>query len=199
MHEAVRCAVRGGGRTCAGCSAAHGAPMGAWQEERAAPRDGDAAREVCGSGCDLPDRDAALPRLVDEVVGDAGAGERDDALGQQVEQLVVAAERRGASVPVPFRFADDLMDAVALGPSGGDLLGAGSAAVHEDDIVVLELELVEGPYDGGCVPGLLAAGDRDQGSLRQVGAGLAVLARPLEVAASMAAEVRLPVWLVCDP
>ena len=34
----------------------------------------------------------SLLRLVDEVVRDAGAGERDDALGQEGEELVVATE-----------------------------------------------------------------------------------------------------------
>ena len=62
------------------------------------------------SGRDALDRDAELPRLVDEVLGDAGAGERDDALRQEVQQFVVAAERGGASVAVPVRLADDLVD-----------------------------------------------------------------------------------------
>ena len=41
------------------------------------------------------DRNAELPRLVDEVLGDATAGEGDDALRQQVQEVVVAAERSG--------------------------------------------------------------------------------------------------------
>ncbi len=53
-------------------------------------------------------RDAELPRLVDEVLGDAGAGEGDDALRREVEQFVVAAEGCGASMAVPVGLADDL-------------------------------------------------------------------------------------------
>ena len=75
------------------------------------------------------DRDAELTSLVDEVLGDAGAGEGDQALGQEVEQLVVAPKRCGSPVGVPIGLADDLMDAVAFRPACGDFLGAGSAAV----------------------------------------------------------------------
>ena len=50
-------------------------------------------------------RDAELDGPVDEVVGDAAAGEGDDALRQQVEQFVVAPERCGPSVGVPVRLA----------------------------------------------------------------------------------------------
>ena len=45
-------------------------------------------------------------RLVDEVLGDAGTGEGDDALGEEVEEVVVAAEGCGASVAVPVGLAD---------------------------------------------------------------------------------------------
>jgi len=48
------------------------------------------------------DRDAELPSAVDEVVGDAGAGEGDDALRQQVQQLLVAAEWGGPSVAYKY-------------------------------------------------------------------------------------------------
>ena len=37
--------------------------------------------------------DAEGARLVDEVLGDAAAGERDDALRQEVQQFVVAAAK----------------------------------------------------------------------------------------------------------
>ena len=55
------------------------------------------------SGCDAHDRDAELAGFVDEVAGDAGAGERDDAGGQEVEELVVAAEGCCLAVGVPVR------------------------------------------------------------------------------------------------
>ena len=61
----------------------------------------EAARPVSAAlapGCAAPHRNAEGDGLVDEVVGDAAARESDDALGQQVQQLIVAAERRGASV-----------------------------------------------------------------------------------------------------
>ena len=74
------------------------------------------------------------------------------------------------------------VDAVALGPVGGDPLDAGAAAMHEDQVAVLGARLVEPGDDGGRVGDVLAAGDGDQGALRQVGHGLAVLAGALEVA-----------------
>ena len=79
----------------------------------------------CGSGRAPGDRDAELPRLVDEVLGDAGDGERDHALRQEVEQFVVAPERGGAAVAVPVRLVDDPVDAVPVCPACRDLLDAG--------------------------------------------------------------------------
>ena len=128
------------------------------------------------------DGDAELAGLVDQVLGDAGTGEGDDALGQEVEEVVVAAEGGGASVPVPVGLADDLVDAVALGPGGGDLLGSGTAAVDEDHVGVPGLDAIEGGPDGVGVLGLPAACDGDEGSVGEVGAGLAVLAGADEVA-----------------
>ena len=91
---------------------------------------------VCGLGRDLVDRYAELPCFVDEVLGDAAAGEGDDALGQEVEEFVVAAEGSGPSVAVPIRLADDLVDAVLLGPACGDALDGGAAAVNEHHVGV---------------------------------------------------------------
>ncbi len=54
--------------------------------------------------------------------------------------------------------------------------------MDEDDVVILDLELIEGCDDGAGVAGLLAACDRDQCSLWQVRLDLAVLAGALEVA-----------------
>ena len=88
-----------------------------------------------GSGCDLLDRDADLFCLVDEVLGDAAAGERDDALGQEVQEIVVAAERSCPSVPVPVGLSDDLVDAALVGPACRDALDAG-AAEDEDHVRV---------------------------------------------------------------
>ena len=63
-------------------------------------------RPVFGSGRDALNRNAELPCLVDEVLGDAAAGEGDDALRQEVEEFLVAAERCGPTVAVPVRFAN---------------------------------------------------------------------------------------------
>ena len=82
---------------------------------------------------------------------------------------------------VPVGLAHHLVHGVALGPLRGDALDAGAAAVHEDDVVVLRLGLVEAGEDGAGVADLLAAGDGDQRSLGQVRAVLAVLACALEV------------------
>ena len=60
----------------------------------------------CGSGS-AADGDAERPGLVDQVVGDARTRERDHALRQEVQQLVVAAERGGAAVAVPVRFVNN--------------------------------------------------------------------------------------------
>ena len=91
---------------------------------------------VRGSSRHLLDRYAELPRLVDEVLGDAAAGECDDALGQEIQELVVAPERSGPSVAVPVGLADDLVDAALVGPACRDVLDAGAAAVDEDHVGV---------------------------------------------------------------
>ena len=82
-------------------------------------------------------------------------------LGRRFEQLVVAPERSGPSVCVPVRLAHHLVHAVAFGPLRGDVLDAGSAAVHEDDVVVLRLRLVEAGDDGARVRDVLPARDGD--------------------------------------
>ena len=120
--------------------------------------------------------------LVDQVLGNAGTGEGDDALGQKVQEVVVAPERRGPSVGGPVGLADDLVHALALGPLGGDALDAGAAAMDEDEVVVFGLGLVEAVEDGSGIGDVLAACDGDQGALGHVRAYLAVLAGADEVA-----------------
>ena len=83
---------------------------------------------------------------------------------------------------VPIRFADDLVDAVPLGPACRYLLRTRAAAVDENDVGVLGLDLVEMRDDFAHVVRLLATRDGDEGSLGEVGRVLAVLTRPLEVA-----------------
>ena len=60
------------------------------------------------------------------------------------------------------------MDAVLLGPACRDLLRAGSAAVQQDHIVVLDLDAVQRAPDGGDVAEVLAAGEGDQGAFGQM-------------------------------
>ena len=75
--------------------------------------------------------------------------------------------RKGAALPSrsQFGFAHDLMDPVLLRQACGDLLGAGSAAVQQDHIVVLDLDAVQRAPDGGDVVEVLAAADRVKTSL----------------------------------
>ena len=102
--------------------------------------------------------------------------------GRRLSSSSLRRNGRGASVAVPVRLADDLVDAVALGPARGDLLDAGAAAVHEHHVAMLGAGLVEHADHRGRVGDVLAAGDGDQGALGQVRRGLAVLPRAHEVA-----------------
>ena len=83
------------------------AAFGSDQRKRAAPPKRRSPWWRCGSGGHSLNRDSELAGLIDQVLGDAGAGERDDALRQEVQQLVVAPERCGPSVCVPVRFANN--------------------------------------------------------------------------------------------
>ena len=60
-------------------------------------------------------------------------------------------------------------------------VGAGTAAVHEDEVVVVRERLFDAAEDRAVVGEFLAAGDGGEGAGGQVGAGLAVLPRALEV------------------
>ena len=120
------------------------------------------------------DGDSDLACLVDHVIRDARAGEGDEAFRQEVEQDVVTPEGRGLAVPVPVRLADDLVNAVLLGPACRDLLRAGAAAVQQDHVIVLDLDTVQRAPDGGDVGKVLAAGEGDQGAFGQMRGGLAV-------------------------
>ena len=53
---------------------------------------------------------------------DAGAGKHDDANREDVEDLVVALERRGPRVTVPVGLEDDLRYLAGVSPAGGDAL-----------------------------------------------------------------------------
>ena len=58
------------------------------------------------------------------------------------------------------------MDAVLLRPACVDLLRAGSAAVQQDHVIVLDLDAVQGVPDGGDIVEVLAAGEARPGCLR---------------------------------
>ena len=70
----------------------------------------------CGSGSPQH-RNAQRSCFVHEVLRYARARVSNDALRKQVQQLVVTSERGRAAVAVPVRLADDLVDAVPLGPA----------------------------------------------------------------------------------
>ena len=84
------------------------AMWGGEEADRAEPMTTRSAEAMRSSRAAL-DRDAQRDGLVDEVLGDAAAarGEGDDALRQQVQQLVVATERCGPTVAVPVGLAYD--------------------------------------------------------------------------------------------
>ena len=92
--------------------------------------------------------------------------------------------RNGAALPWAFQsgLQTDLVHAARFGPAGGDLLGARSAAVHQDHVRVLASHVVERGVDPVGVVDGLGAGDGDERSLRQVRPGLLVVSRPEEVA-----------------
>src|SRR5262249_57213416 len=72
----------------------------------------------------IPDWDAKLLRLVGEVRRDARAGEYDHTDREDLEDSVVALERRGPGVPVPVGLEDDLRHVAVISPAGGDALRA---------------------------------------------------------------------------
>src|SRR5271166_4209657 len=66
---------------------------------------------------EAPYRDAENARLVGEVVGNAGAGEHQDADRQGLQELIVALERRHLAVTGPVRSEDHLRDFARIGPA----------------------------------------------------------------------------------
>ena len=138
----------------------------------------------CGNSCEdaALDRNAELLSLVDQVVGDAAAGEADESLGQEFQQLVVSPERSGPSVCVPVWPADDLVDALRLGPTRRDLFCTRSAAMHEHHVRILAVDVIECGADGLGVLDGLGAGDGNERAFGQVRLGLLVLSGAEEVA-----------------
>ena len=93
---------------------------------------------------ELPDRNAELPRLVGEVVLDAGAWEVEDADRQRLQHRVVALERGRLGVLRPVGPEGDLGHLSMAGPFGGDEFGAlRRAAVQQHHVGVLGVNLIE--------------------------------------------------------
>ena len=132
----------------------------------------------------IENRDAELLRLVGEVGGDAGAGENDNARGQDFEDAVVALEGRRLAVAGPVGLEGDLRNLAAIGPAGGGLLGAfGAAAMDEDHVRVFGEHLVEHGPDADVIVAIDAAGKGDLGPGRQMHLGLGAALGGDEVAA----------------
>src|SRR3546814_20978922 len=74
---------------------------------------------TCGRHAKIPDGDAERPRLVDEIVLDAGARDADQPGGHRVDHPVVALERGRLLVAVPLGPARDLRPTPATRPRGG--------------------------------------------------------------------------------
>src|SRR5262249_58469165 len=108
----------------------------------------------------IPDRDANLLRLVGEVRRDARAGEYDHTDREDLEDPVVALERRGPGVPVPVRLEDDLCHVAVISPAGGDALRAlGTAAMQQYHIEMLAADLVQRRPDCRMIVEVKAAGE----------------------------------------
>src|SRR3546814_1752109 len=84
----------------------------------------DWSSDVCSSDL-IPDRDAERPRLVDEIVLDAGARENDQTGRHRIDQPLIALERRRFLVAIPVRAESDLRHPALVGPAGRSALGAG--------------------------------------------------------------------------
>ena len=138
--------------------------------------------------------------LSSEVAGDAGAGERDDAGGQEVEELVVAAEGGCLAVCVPVRAADDLVDAACLGPACRDLPRCRgrrpwSSTMSSCFARVRSRVVHTMSASGTSLPPVTAT--------RVPSGRWACVSRSLPCAAEVAGvdggNVSCPVWLVCEP
>src|SRR3546814_6899192 len=76
----------------------------------------DWSSDVCSSDL-IPDRDAERPRLVDEIVLDAGARENDQTGRHRIDQPLIALERRRFLVAIPVRAESDLRHPALVGPA----------------------------------------------------------------------------------
>src|SRR5262249_46698527 len=108
----------------------------------------------------IPDWDAKLLRLVGEVCRDARAGEYDHTDREDLEDSVVALERRGPGVPVPIGLEDDLRHVAVISPAGGDAFRAlGTDAMQQYHFRMLAVDLVERRPDRRMIVEVEAAGE----------------------------------------
>ena len=63
--------------------------------------------------------------------------------GRRLRSSSLRRKRCGATVAVPVRLADDLVDAASVSPVGRDLLDAGAPAMDEDHVGILGAGHVE--------------------------------------------------------
>ena len=120
----------------------------------------------------VEDADAEPLGLVGEIVGDAGARENDDGLRHLGEKRVVALEGRGLAVAIPVGLEDDLRDLAAVGPAGGDALGAARrAAMQKNHAGIVGERLIEHLPDALVIVASGAAGKGDARAFRQMHLG----------------------------
>ena len=117
----------------------------------------------------IEDADAELAGLVDEVVGDAGAGEGDDGVRHFGKKRIVALEGSGLAVAIPVGLEDDLRDLAIVGPAGGDAFGAtGRAAMQEHHVGMLRERGIENVPDALVIVAGGAAGEGDARAFRDL-------------------------------
>src|SRR3546814_5928384 len=130
------------------------------------------------------DRDAERPRLVDEIVLDAGARENDQTGRHRIDQPLIALERRRFLVAIPVRAESDLRHPALVGPAGRSALGAGGRRpMQQHHVGMTGMNLVERRPDMAVVVAGGAAADGDAGSLRAQGIGFFTQALVHEVPA----------------
>src|SRR6266851_7465573 len=119
-------------------------------------------RRSCTALAGLPDRDAHLLRLVGEVGRYAGARENQHPDRQDIQYRIVALERRCLGVARPVGLECDLRHVSVVGPSRGDAFGAlRAAAMHEDHVGMLGVDLVEPIPDQVMIVEVEAPGEGD--------------------------------------
>src|SRR5258706_5929704 len=101
-------------------------------------------RRLRAAVAELPDGYAELPRLVGEVLLNAGAGKYQDADRQHVEHLIIALEGGGLGVLGPVGLKGDLRNLAMIGPTGGNPLGTlWRSAMQQDHVGMLGADPIE--------------------------------------------------------